>query len=354
MALRRALATAAAAAAVLATTSVATAASPVDVSASLVDVFTQGSEGYACYRIPALLTLPAPGQLLAFAEGRRYSCGDHGYVDLVVKSSLDGGATWGPLRKVYGESSRAGNVTIGNPAPVYDGARKRVLLPYSRNNLQAGLLASADGGVTWDAPTPIPVPSDWSWVATGPPGSLLLPSGRLVVPADHAPKGGSFASHTFYSDDGGVTWNVSNSVAQGNECQAVALPWVSDAALLLSMRTSVSATRAVARSADGGATWGPPVFSIAETECEGSVVALPGHPRGPTLVISSAFSVAARANLTLHTSRDDGGTWAPAVQVYPGPAAYSSLVAAAGGASVGVLFERDGYAAIAYAVVPVP
>jgi sialidase-1 len=51
---------------------------------SLLDVFVSGKEGYDCFRIPAL-TRTATGDLLAFAEGRRFSCADHGWNDIVMK-----------------------------------------------------------------------------------------------------------------------------------------------------------------------------------------------------------------------------------------------------------------------------
>jgi sialidase-1 len=329
---------------------------------SLTDVFVSGAEGYACYRIPAVLSLTSQS-LLAFAEGRRFSCDDHGWNDIVTKVSTDGGKTWGPLAVAYGESSKTQNVTIGNPAPVVDTVHRgptgqpRILLPFSRNNKEAGVLVSLDMGVTWSMLAPaLPVPADWVWVATGPPGSLqLLPSGRLIVPSDHQISGKPYYAHTYISDDGGHTWEISNtSLADGNECQCVQMPWVNASTVLLTTRTTLN-YRAAALSVDGGSTFGPmyPVFN--ETECEGSVASLPAFPGGPLLVMSSAFDVSARANMTLHTSSDDGRTWAPAVTVYPGDAAYSSLVALGSPADVvGLLFERDGYTKISYAVVQVP
>ncbi len=37
----------------------------------MVDALISGSEGYPCYRIPALLRLPTTGLVMLFAEGRR-------------------------------------------------------------------------------------------------------------------------------------------------------------------------------------------------------------------------------------------------------------------------------------------
>jgi sialidase-1 len=315
---------------------------------ALIDVFTAGTESYACYRIPALIALPN-GTLLLFAEGRRHSCADHGAVDLVLKSSHDAGATWSALRLVRSESTPSANVTIGNPAPVALGG-SRVLLPFCRNNLQGGALFSADGGATWAERAPLPVAPSWTWVATGPPGSLLLPSGRVLVPANRI-LGGKDAVLVFATDDEGLTWAPAPSavVFGGNEVQAAPLPWVSPAAVLLSMRNADGGgSRLAAQSSDGGATWSAPWTTIEETACEASTLALPGHAAGPRLVMSSAFS-STRVNLTLHTSSDSGRHWAPAVQVYEGSSAYSTLApVAASPSAVCLAFERDGYGKISF------
>lgn len=323
--------------------------------ASLVDVFTSGVGGYACYRIPALLADEGSSRLFAFAEGRRFSCADHGWNDLVMSTSLDGGRTWGAVTVVYGESTGMRNVTIGNPAPVLVGPAS-ILLPFSRNNLEVGFLRSTDGGAHWGAPQPLPasaLPAGLTWVATGPPGSIRLASGRLVVPVDVQASGLPYSSAALLSDDGGATWRLSSLVKGGNEAQAVALPWKAAGAVHLSMRSAGGASRLGAESADGGDTWGAQWDTISETECEGSVVALPAAQGGPLLVLSSAFSRTRRENMTLHVSANDGRTWAPRTQVYAGPAAYSSLASIDGKGLVGLLFEADAYARIIYTPVEV-
>ena len=319
---------------------------PALAAALRVDVFTAGAEGYACYRIPALTRL-ANGTLLAFAEGRRHSCADHGYVDLVLKASHDGGASWGPLRLVRSESSASENVTIGNPAPLALAGGAGVLLPFCRNNLAAGVLFSGDGGGTWALRANISTPASWTWLATGPPASLQLPSGRVLLPVNRIAAGVD-AGLVLSSDDLGLTWAVQpGAVPGGNEDQAVALPWVSPSAVLLSLRSAGGASRLAALSVDAGATWSAPWPTVAESECEASTIALPAHPAGPLLVMSSAFSALARENMTLHVSADAGRTWAPRAQVYAGSSAYSAL-APLSASSVALLWERDRYAAIAF------
>ena len=60
------------------------------VEAGFVTVFEKGKDGYACFRIPAIVQTRS-GTLLAFAEGRKLSCADHGWNDLVMKRSTEKG-----------------------------------------------------------------------------------------------------------------------------------------------------------------------------------------------------------------------------------------------------------------------
>lgn len=306
---------------------------------TLLDVFVGGTDGYACYRIPALLSLGG-GRLLLFAEGRRDSCADHGSVDIVARASSDGGASWGALSLVR---SQGAGVTVGNPAPMLL-SNGSVLLAYSVNNTFAALLLSSDGGATWSPAGALPVPPSWTWVATGPPAGLVLASGRLVIPADHN-DGKSMSAHCYLSDDGGASWRISTSIADGDESQAVALPWLGAGAVLMSSR-SHGARRLAARSDDGGETFGTPWLTVAENECEASTIALPAHPAGPRLVMSTALSTL-RVNMSLLVSDDAGHSWTPAQQIYEGSSAYSAVVGVADDA-VALAFERDLYARISF------
>lgn len=85
--------------------------------------YTAGQDGYAAYRIPAVVRTGA-GTVLAFAEGRHGGGGDTGDIDVVLRRSADGGCTWGPLRVV----ADGGGDTRGNPAPVVDPRSGRVVL----------------------------------------------------------------------------------------------------------------------------------------------------------------------------------------------------------------------------------
>ena len=85
------------------------------------DLFVGGRDGYHTYRIPAMV-VSAKGTVLAFCEARKNSPADYGDIDLVVKRSLDGGKTWGPMQMIWD----VGEKTVGNPAPVEGEAARDV------------------------------------------------------------------------------------------------------------------------------------------------------------------------------------------------------------------------------------
>ncbi|MDD4789651.1 MAG: sialidase family protein, partial [Pirellulales bacterium] len=97
-----------------------------------VDVYVSGQDGYAGYRIPAIETA-ADGSLLAFAEARKYNLSDPGgkgnEIDLVLKRSTDGGATWSAMRVI----EHSGEYwSSANPATVVDRQNGRVWVFYLR------------------------------------------------------------------------------------------------------------------------------------------------------------------------------------------------------------------------------
>lgn len=205
-----------------------------------------------------------------------------------------------------------------------------------------------------------------SHIATGPPTSLQLATGRVVVPTAFCYDGGpatcrlesgdldDWFAATLYTDDLGATWSVSNKAERGNECQVSP---TQNGSLLLNQRTNYR-ERQLSWSNDDGATWSEPVASGAwpagAGSCCCSTVFVPsgasdtsaGAPAAPaasgTMVFSGPDS-AARANMTLFTSTDSGASWQWLEQVDPaaGRGAYSSL-AAVNSTHVGLVYEADG------------
>lgn len=346
--------------------------------------FRSGQEGYASFRIPAVVRTAA-GTLLAFCEGRVESQRDWGRIDIVMKRSTDGGRSWGPLQV----AAAGGGDLAGNPAPVVLDTG-RILLVHVRSAATAsehalvrGEVAEADGrrvwtlhsdddGQTWSAPREITDSvkgPGWRWYATTPGHALQLGTGRIVVPANHTlpPTGTDTGAepqyncgHCLLSDDRGETWYLgyldqnTDGYLNANETTAAELP---DGRVYFNTRTDSRSpgNRADAHSTDGGRTLTYPFRPQAGLDgpvCQGSLLQL----RDPDLLLFSGPALpTGRALMTLRASTDDGTTWRPVLTVDGLPAAYSDLVRVDAD-TVGLLYETGDFGAyerIAFRRLPV-
>ncbi|MFF4903783.1 exo-alpha-sialidase [Streptomyces sp. NPDC001260] len=339
--------------------------------------YTSGEGGYDTYRIPAAVTT-ARGTVLAFAEGRHDGAGDSGDIDVVLRRSVDGGCTWGPLRVV----AAGDGDTRGNPAPVVDPRTGAIVLVTSYNSgavTEAQIMRgevtpersrrvfvqrSLDDGRGFSAPRDITAQvkrPDWRWYTTGPGHAVALTrgphAGRLVIPADHsvAPPPGStdtgqeagyYGGHALYSDDGGATWRIGfvdgahDGRVNPNESSAAELP---DGRLYFSARDqngTSAGNRLDAYSDDGGRTLERPYAVQPALDdvpvVQGSVLRLRGA-RAPLLFSGPSVPTARRA-LAVWRSTDAGATFTRALTLSQRPAAYSDLVPV-DRATVGVLYE---------------
>ncbi len=287
-----------------------------------VDIFVNGTEGYACYRIPSIIVAPN-GDILAFCEGRKNNCGDHGDVDIVMKRSIDNGHTWQPLELIYEEGDSA-LITIGNPCPVVDESNGRLWMPFCRNN---------------------------STVYVGIQLKNAPYTGRLVIPSDHGY--GGYGSHMMYSDDHGVTWNYSERILPGcNECQAVELI---DGTVMNNARSYEIDPdhRAIATSTDGGHTWSEAWFDqeLPEPTCQASFLRFTRSDSEDInrVIFSNPAHTSSRVNMTVKMSYDEGESWPVAKQIYAGSGAYSCLVVTPDW-NIGCFYEKDGYTKITLAL----
>ncbi|MCK6445356.1 MAG: glycoside hydrolase [Planctomycetes bacterium] len=336
----------------------------------LVDVFVGGADGYPAYRIPALLATRR-GTLLAFAEGRA-TLDDHARNDLVLKRSFDGGRTWGELIAV----AEAGANALNNPCAVELPDTGRVLLVFQRYPAAHGeygvepgfdgervcrtLLAhSDDDGATWSTPREItrdvkrgaPVTS----IASGPGVGLVKRraphAGRVVVPFNQGPAN-QWKVYAAFSDDQGATWRmgaVAPESAEPGVANEVQMAELADGSLVLDARSfSGARCRKLARSVDGGATWSALVDEpeLVDPSCMAALLAF--ELDGELLLLHSGPESATKRELgTLRASRDGGSTWPLTLPIHPAGFAYSAL-APLDATHVGCLFERDGYAALAF------
>ncbi|MFI1715256.1 exo-alpha-sialidase [Streptomyces litmocidini] len=385
-----ALALAVLAAVVLAVTPQAPAAASPTAASAAPEVARQVSttpfkarEDYYCTRIPAVVT-SRTGVLLAFAEGRTRltttGCHDVGDNDIVLRRSLDGGATWQPLQIVVGGSDELAH---GNPAPVVDAVTGRITLLYSSSDWNhdatrpsrtgyprsVHAVHSMDGGATWSASVPQPQlkAAGWGWVSTGPGHGIQLSRGqhhgRLVVPGDHTAGGDTTAGGQLYvSDDGGLTWSLgatSEASKTGAYPGELTVAETVDGNLYVNARNSApthcltNEHRLETVGTDGGASFAAPFTQVADLDTSpvfGSLLRLhavdqDGKP--DRLLYSGASRLGAsaledRRELAVRSSYDEGKTWQTVgTLVSAARTGYSDLTLLPNG-SVGIVYETAG------------
>ena len=322
-------------------------------------LFKGGEEGYACFRIPAMVTTNN-GTILAFAEARQNSCGDAGDIDLVLKRSFDGGNTWTALQTIWSDSTN----TCGNPAPVIDRQSGRIILIASWNlgtDHEADIIAnkskdmrrifvlsSANDGATWSSPEEITTnvkKENWTWYATGPGSGIQLKKGkhkgRLVVSGNHVEAETTKGfSHTIFSDDGGRKWQLGGTtpVDKVNESTVAQLP---NGDLMLNMRNySDVKYRQISISKDGNRNWSipKPDTALIEPVCQASLIQYTSPKNKKWMAFSNPASKTSRTSMTVRISKDGGKTWPLNIVLYKGPSAYSNLTQLKNG-EIGCLFE---------------
>ena len=223
---------------------------------SLTSVFSNGADGYACYRIPSLVRA-GDGSLVAIAEGRVENCSDgNGVIRIVAKRSVDNGRSWGQLKLIGNNIDADGVEHIAqSPTALVDltdpnNPQGKLFLFFNKVDLErsglgaqrvgerrAFLAQSLDHGVTWSEPVDVTEqimlagePDNWQHQVSAVGHAIQLrgtaenqsTADRLFVPAQ-ANIDGITHNYAFWSDDHGATWEVGGVNPQPwlNEVMAV-------------------------------------------------------------------------------------------------------------------------------------
>ncbi|MFJ1614310.1 exo-alpha-sialidase [Streptomyces sp. NPDC088846] len=350
-------------------TGTAHSASPAPGELTSQDLTVDGVGSPHC-RIPALTT-SVKGTVLA-AYDARPTLGDlPSNISVMLRRSTDGGVTWQPQQVIRKDAAPKG---YGDPSLLVDRVTGRIFLFYAASVnqgffgsgtgndeadpdiIQADYSYSDDDGLTWARRRITKQIKDPAWAgmfAASGEGIQVRHGayrGRLIQQYAVRINGANYAASA-YSDDHGETWKMGNPVGPGgDENKTVEL---SDGRVMLNNRSKPY--RTIAYSTDGGVDYTPFVqdTQLTDPADNASVMrynpdAPPSNPQSSWLLFSNTEDPAARRNLTVKMSCDNGRTWPIRKVVDPGAAAYSTLTRLPDG-RLGLLYERADYQHITYA-----
>ena len=325
----------------------------------------RGVGGYRQYRIPALAMTPS-GRLIAVYDGRPDLDDLPLPIDLVIRTSDDNGITWSEQQVLRKSHDIAG---FGDASIIVDpniGPHGRILV-FSQGTQLAGFFESTvgndpndpmivqicvsqsdDDGNTWshrlitdqlkDDSTPGIFASSGmgGYLASGPYAGRLLHTFNVR-------RGNQLMGAIGYSDDHGDTWTLGATIPGGNESAIVGLP---DGSILVHSRATPF--RVSGRSFDGGVTLDHvrPDEALPDPSDNGSLCLLTSG----AVICTHNHDSDLRRRTVVKKSYDGGKTWPETAVVAPGSSAYSTACELRDG-SIGVLFERNGYAEMVFARV---
>jgi sialidase-1 len=342
------------------------------------------------YRIPGLLALEN-GTVLAFCANRK-GRGDFGHdTTTVMRRSIDGGNTWGPIRVI---AARPGADIHSGPV-VYDRDKERLFkfcrywpaandakkITDSKTYDEMAELGwidhvqiSDDDGKTWTEPRAIRMdfPPEVFSAATGNGiHGIQLANGRLLIQGGYSERDGGRLLRrccVFASDDAGGHWRRITDIdtADINVIREFVMAEKQDGGVYYNIR-STQGWRAVfedenLRSDD----------ELRDVACHAGLAVWrrPGgdprwfftHPN-PTGEVRGENLSRRRQRLVLRISEDEGKTWLREILIHGGPAAYSDvavlpdgtvLVLFENGTAVGSPYQRISFARVASKIAREP
>ena len=325
------------------------------------ELYHPGDYGSANYRIPAVITAK-DGSIVAVTDKRKYNEGDLPQdIDIVCNRSTDGGLTWSePYTIAQGTGVNHG---FGDCALAWSNDDNGLIAVFvggvglwsstPSNPIRSYKSYSYDNGQTWTEPEDIThfifgddciIPEHQTWRASffGSGNGLLTSSGRIMfVAAIREGSAQSLNNYAVYSDDNGLTWQVSERASVGGD-EAKVTELV-DGRILMSIRHG--GKRWYNISEDGGLTWQPNTSTwndITAPACNGDIIRYTSVSQGhnKNRLLHSVPLGNSRRDVTVYVSYDEGETWPVHKTIVPYSSAYSSLCVLPDG-TIGLYVEEE-------------
>lgn len=329
------------------------------------------------FRIPSLQILD-DGTLLAFSDIRYNGASDHGYIDIGLARSTDGGKTWKYQVVMENDRKNPTYSRVMDSTTVVTKTGRIILIAGSwntngnwantttsrRSDWSVQMVYSDDNGLTWSHKIDLTTnnlrvknqPSNTIGWLGGVGSGIVMDDGTIVVPAQIALRENTnkYYSTIIYSKDNGETWTMGSKVPQPRTSENMVIEL--DGALIMSARYDNSGYRAAYISYNLGKTWKEyeplhgKILTGTGSGCQGSfikVTASNGHRLGLISAPKNTVGGYVRDNITVYMiDFDDLSKGVQELGVpYPergNPAGggYSSL--AFNNDTLGILYEADG------------
>lgn len=325
------------------------------------ELYHPGDYGSTNYRIPAVITAK-DGSIVAVTDKRKFNEGDLPQdIDIVCNRSTDGGQTWSePYTIAQGTGVNHG---FGDCALAWSNDENGLIAVFvggvglwnstASEPIRSYKCYSYDNGQTWTEPVDITnfifgddciIPEHQTWRASffGSGNGLLTSTGRIMfVAAIREGSAQSLCNYAVYSDDNGLTWQVSGRASTGGD-EAKVTELV-DGRILMSIRHN--GKRWYNISSNGGQTWRPNVSSwndIIAPACNGDLIRYTSVNQGhnKNRLLHSVPKGTQRTDVTVYVSYDEGETWPVSKTVVPYSSAYSSLCVLPDG-TIGLYVEEN-------------
>lgn len=298
-----------------------------------------GDDNVNSYRIPGITTTDK-GTLIGVFDVRYKNSSDlPGNIDVGIRRSADGGASWQPMKIIMDMGAPDENNGIGDPSILFDPKTKKIWVAalWSKGNRsiagsgpgitpdetgQFVVVSSNDDGLTWSAPqsiTPQIKNPEWRLFFPGPGNGISMKDGKIVFPAQYWDANKMPHSTIVYSDDHGLSWK-SGIGAKSNTTESQVVE-TTPGTLMLNMRDNRGRFRSVATTTSFGNSWVEHFTSyntLPDPVCMGSLLKATVKVKGQlteVLFFSNPNSASTRNDITIKASLDLGETWLPVNQL---------------------------------------